>query len=240
MYCHACGQRVPAEAAFCPSCGTSLRRIAPRRQTIHPVWIVLTMLFFPPIGFILMWTSTDWPSDVKWALSGIFFPPFWLRFLWKVDWLPYVAGALLAGFVLDKALFGPLSAGGAIAIVLVIAMILLVTFGVQRSREEPQEPDLTPLQRAIEEKLDLSNEIIARIEADRSLDLVPARLPIHERYMEALNLRSQGQERFAHAAAPKDLIEANMELEGALNGLCSVQRELSEDGHRDTPDERLK
>jgi hypothetical protein len=194
--------------------------------------VVLSLLFFPPFGFVLLWAATDWPSDVKWAVSGIFFPPLWLRFLWKVDWLPYVAGALLAGFVADKAIFGPLSAGGAIAIILLIAVILLVTFGVQRSRERAQEPDLTPLRRAIEEKLDLSNEIIAQIEADRSLDLVPARLPIHDRYMEALNLRSQGQERFARAAALADLVEANYRLEGALAGLRSIQRELSDEGNR--------
>src|SRR5947209_10854460 len=133
MYCHTCGQRVPQGAAFCPSCGGSLQPIAPRRQSLHPVLVVLSMLLFPPLGFILMWAATDWPSDVKWAISGFFFPPLWLRFLWKVDWLPYAAGALLAGFVLDKALFDEFSFGGAMAILLVIAVVLLVTLGVQRS-----------------------------------------------------------------------------------------------------------
>src|SRR5947209_9022229 len=97
MYCSQCGQRLPATAAFCSRCGSAVGDVRrERRSGMHSLAIALALIFMFPLGVLLMWTASDWDSDVKWAITGLLFPPLWLRFLWKLPWLPYAAEALIA------------------------------------------------------------------------------------------------------------------------------------------------
>src|ERR687885_81273 len=110
MYCHACGRRIPAGSAYCSHCGAAQGRSAVRdRSGMNSALTVLALIIFFPVGLILMWCSTDWDDDLKWAISGLFFPPLWLRFLWKVPWLPYALGALLAALTIQGAVFHGIS-----------------------------------------------------------------------------------------------------------------------------------
>lgn len=195
----------------------------PPRSDLPSVLVALLLIFFPPLGLILMWTSTDWSSDVKWGLSGIFFPPLWLRFLWKVWWLPYAVGAILAAVTLQAAIFGGFSAAGAVAILTIIAIVLLLTLGSQRSGK-PEVHDLgAQLRQTIDDKLDLCNNLIADIEADLSLDLLPFNNPARARYTRALEMRSQGQELFQRATTQPQLVEADSRVSRALRELRSVR-----------------
>jgi hypothetical protein len=194
-----------------------------RSSEIPSVLVALLLIFFPPLGLILMWTSTDWSSDVKWGISGIFFPPLWLRFLWKVWWLPYAVGALLAAVTLQGAIFGGLSVAGAVAILTIIAIVLLLTLGSQRSGKQEVHDFGSQLRQTIDDKLDLCNNLIADIEADLSLELLPANNPARARYIRALEMRSQGQELFQRAATQPQLVEADTRISRALRELRSVR-----------------
>jgi hypothetical protein len=73
--------------------------------------------------------------------------------VWKVPWLPYAVGALLAAVTIQGAIFGGIAASGAIAILVVITVILLFTLGMQHPRK-PVSPQLSTEQcRVIEETL---------------------------------------------------------------------------------------
>jgi hypothetical protein len=175
-----------------------------------------------------MWTSTDWDSDVKWAISGIFFPPLWLRFLWKVPWLPYAIGLLLAGITLQAALFGNFSPAATVAILGTILVILMFTLGTQFPRKG-RRPQLSPRQtRAVEEKLNACDALIAEIESDLSLELLPITSPQRRRYARALELRAEGNELFRRADDPGELAAAEGRITGALRELRSIHDGITE------------
>ena len=69
MYCRHCGQPIPVDPTFCPRCGQPQgAQPAPVQGGINSAWIILAFIVFPPLGYILMWTSSHWSSAVKWAI----------------------------------------------------------------------------------------------------------------------------------------------------------------------------
>jgi len=75
MYCHACGGQIPAGSAYCSHCGVAQGNAPRHHSGAFSALVALLLVFFFPLGLILMWTSTDWNTDVKWAISGLFFSP---------------------------------------------------------------------------------------------------------------------------------------------------------------------
>jgi len=113
-----------------------------------------------------------------------------------VTWLAYSVGALLAAVTIQGAIFGGISAAGAIAILVVIAVLLLFTLGMQRTRK-PARVQLSAEQcRVVEENLHAYDDLIADIEAAFSLELLPTGSPERKRYGRALEMRSEGRELF--------------------------------------------
>jgi len=51
----------------------------------------MALLFFFPLGIVLMWVSTSWPATVKRAVTGAIVYPFGLYVLWRHTRLPRVA-----------------------------------------------------------------------------------------------------------------------------------------------------
>jgi hypothetical protein len=227
MYCHACGGRIPAGSAYCSHCGAAQGHLPRDRSGTNSALVILALIFFFPLGLVLMWTSTDWNTDLKWAISALFFPPLWLRFLWKVPWLPYAVGALLAALTIQGAVFGGISVVGAIAILTVITVILLFTLGMQRPRKRAGADMNEEQYRAVEEKLDACDDLIADIEADLSLELLPIGSPERQRYVRALEMRSEGRELFQRAATPRELVAAEGRVTGALRELRALRNGIA-------------
>lgn len=228
-YCRECGGMIPASSAFCSQCGAAQYEELRRRSHMSSFWVALALVLFPPLGFILMWTSTDWDSDVKWAISGIFFPPLWLRFLWKIPWLPYAIGLLLAAITLQAAVFGGFSPAATVAILGTIGVILMFTLGTQfpRGRRQPQ---LSPRQtRVVEEKLNACDALIAEIESDLSLELLPVTSPQRRRYARALEMRAEGNDLFRRAEDMRELAGAEGRITGALRELRSIREGITRD-----------
>lgn len=233
MYCHACGQLIPSDAAYCPRCGATQRGavLVPRRSyALHPAVIALALVFFFPLGLILMWSASDWDPDLKWAITGLIFPPIWLRFLWKIVWLPPLLGAGILFLVLRGMIEGGLSATAGIAILIVAAVILLATMPRKKgARGHPVGPS-TALREAIDDKLHICNDLITDIERTVALDLIPADSPIRQRYARALEMRSEGIEIFQRASAIPELVAADDRISQALNDLRSVRDGLPRSG----------
>ena len=230
MYCHACGRPLPADAAFCPNCGTARigAPVPPGPSTIHPAWIALLLVLFPPVGLILMWTSSGWESDVKWAISGIFFPPLWLRFLWKVPWLPYALTALVALLLLGNVLAEGLSIVAAVTILAVVAVLLVLVKPPARPRAPTSEGHPGRLRQTIEGKLDAINDLVADIEGTVALDLLPAGSALHERYRRALDTRTEALHLLDRAVSPRELYAVDDRANRALHELRAVRDGLAD------------
>jgi hypothetical protein len=227
IFCFACGRRVPADSTFCPYCGARQERAVPvarpSSSTLHPVVVAAFLLFFPPVGLILMWTSTDWDPDVKWGISGLFFPPLWLRFLWKVWWLPYAVGAFLAALILHAMIFGGFSTTGGIVILLLIAILLVLTSPRPSKPAEAPADVATGLREAIGHKLDLCHDLIAEIEQTVALDLLPADSPVRLLYARALEQRSEALDLLNRAASQRELLAVDERVSRTLSDLRAVK-----------------
>jgi hypothetical protein len=226
-YCYACGGRLSNGPRFCPHCGAAQGPVQHHRSTVPVVVVALMLLFFFPLGLLVMWTSTDWDDDVKWAISGLFFPPLWLRFLWKIWWLPYVAGVLAAALTIRGALLGGLSWTGGFAILAVIAVVLFITWSVQRSKQ-PDAVEIPDLTEAAEQALTACDEVIAELETNSVLALLPTSSPELAQYGHALELRSHGRELLERSATPRDVARAERRLSEALHELESLRDSLSD------------
>jgi len=186
------------------------------------LWIALTLVFFPPIGLILMWSSSGWSDDLKWGISGIFFPPLWLRFLWRIPWLAYAAMGGVAVLLVSAIRSGfPIVAAVAILIAVVVFLLLLKP-AQPAPRRKAQEPS-AELRRQIEAKVDACNDLIADIEGTVDLDLLPSTSPWRRRYNRALEMRSTGLGLLDEGgnlwAADQRLSEALLELRVVRKGL---------------------
>ena len=223
MYSHACGHEILAGSAYCSRCGVAQGSVPRHHSGMSSALVALMLVLFFPLGLILMWTSTDWNRDVKWAISGLFFPPLWLRFVWKVPWLPYAVGALLAAVTIQGAIFGGISASGAIAILVVITVILLFTLGIQHPRKQVRVQLSAEQCRVVEERLHACDDLIADIEADLSLELLPTGSPERKRYGRALEMRAEGRELFQQAKTPRELAVAEGRVTGALRELRAIR-----------------
>ena len=222
MYCSQCGHQLTAGAAFCSRCGTAVGGGSiQQRSGMHSLVIALALIFMFPLGVLLMWTSSDWDPDVKWAITGLLFPPLWLRFLWKVPWLPYAVEALIAVILANAVIQDAFSPIGAVAILVAVVVFLAALKPSPRGRRRADAPAM--LRAQAESVLQSCHDLIADIEDTRAFDLAPAGSAIHRRYTLALEVRSEGAYLLEHARSEADVARAKARLDHAFQELRSVR-----------------
>lgn len=239
MYCRNCGQQVPAGARFCPSCGADQEDSIGRPKGIATPWIILALLLFPPLGFLLMFTSSRWSDDTKWIVGGFFFTPLWARFLWQRPWPPIVKLGLLGAFLAaySVAMVALTGVGAAVWIVLVTIIVLffiLRSKGAQPRSQAAAAGSQTSLRGVVQSKLDSCHDLIAQIEEHTVFDFFPMTSPERKQYLEALEVRAEAMEMYEHAQTGQDLAAADQRATEALNELKSAQDALW--ARRDEPD----
>lgn len=230
MYCRHCGRSIPNDAKYCPACGLEQDGGMRSGHPLPSAVIILALILLPPLGLLLMWTSSRWSDDTKWLVSGLFFAPLWLRFLWRAHWPVAVklgaAGAFMIAFFLTLLVY----AGRGVALWLTLATLVLL-FVLFRSHfahpsaagEDTAERRLAARRQAVEATLDSCHAIIAEIEEHTVFDLFPPSSVQRRQYMEALEVRSHAMSLFQHAATQEDLAAAEARATEARNRLQSAQ-----------------
>jgi hypothetical protein len=231
VYCRDCGRPVPADARYCPSCGAEGEGAA-RREGISSAWIILAFLLFPPLGLLLMWTASRWSDDTKWFISGLFFTPLWMRFLWRQQWAVNVKLALLALFVLASLyawfVIAGLTAAVWMTIVTVVALWFIVRApGAQPRRKEGASSEApAAMRRVVQARLESCHDLIAQIEGNTVLDFFPLSSPARQMYLRALEARSEAMNVYEQARTAPELEVANMLAGEALSELKAAQDAL--------------
>lgn len=221
MYCRYCGSAIPADAAFCPHCGNSQPAKAVSKGGL-PDWLIVALLIFvPPLGWILMWTSSRWKVDVK---AVVTFPPAWPILFWRLSWPPLQRLALIAALVAATVLWfgsvaGPTAATAILFVIVVIAALVIMT---SRPREAP-DTGLDQLRQMIESKVDTCHDLIDQIERTLAFDLLPSDSPVRSQYMHALEMRSEGMALFERATTRPDLVAADARLSRAMEELRTAR-----------------
>lgn len=229
MYCRHCGAQIPDNSAFCPRCGTAQgehavtrSELAVQKQGIDSIWVILALIFFFPVGLVLMWTSSRWSSPTKWAISGLFFWPLWSVLIWNLPWPRPVRLALIAALIGGSEIFFALKGGaGAFWGTLVVTLLFLVLWVSQAARAEAPPPEETQagLRRIIESKLDTCHDLIAQVEDSVQLRMVPTDSPAARQYQHALEMRAEGVALYERATSRQDLVAADERISRALDRL---------------------
>lgn len=239
MYCRNCGQQVPADAKYCPGCGAEQGDSIHRPKGIATPWIILALVLFPPLGFLLMFTSSRWSDDTKWIVGGFFFTPLWARFLWQRRWSPAVKLGLLAAFlaaysVAMVAITGPTAAVWIVLVTVVALFFILRSKGAQPRARDEAAAWQSNLRGTVQAKLDSCHDLIAQIEEHTVFDFFPLPSPERRQYLAALEVRSEAMELYERADTGSDLAAADVRATEALNDLKSAQDVLW--ARRDVPD----
>jgi hypothetical protein len=231
LYCRNCGQQVPADAKYCPSCGAEQGDATRRPKGIATPWIILALILFPPLGFLLMFTSSRWSDDTKWIVGGFFFTPLWVRFLWQRPWPPIVKLGLLAAFLAAYSVAMVAFTGTSAAVWIVLVTVVALFFILRSKGAQPRSPDAastnqTSLRRLVQSKLDSCHDLIAQIEEHTVFDFFPMASPERRQYLAALETRAEAMELYEHADTGADLSAADTRATEALNELKSAQDAL--------------
>jgi hypothetical protein len=225
--CGSCGRALSPDDANCPVCGLGVGggvESGSARVRVDSVAVILALIFVFPLGLYLMWRSSDWSTGVKWGISGLFLPPLWGYFIWRLH------ASLALKLVLSTALVGLVElfdinaigiSGTALGIILVLNVVTLVlmaraSFGVEAEDRMRHH--------AIERKLDACHELIAQIE----LSPLPVGSRLHTTYLHALDMREEGAHLLDESLYKDCLREADSLLTGALAELTAVSRGLAE------------
>jgi hypothetical protein len=231
MYCRHCGQQVPADARYCPSCGADQGTTENRPQGIATPWIILALLLFPPLGVVLLFTSSRLSANTKGFLGGLFFTPLWARFLWQRPWPPAAKLALLAAFTaayfVALVAFIHLTAAVWVTILTIVALFFIVrSKGAQPRTRADTTTSRTSLRSAVQSKLDSCHDLIAQIEGHTVFDFFPMSSPERQQYLQALEVRAEAMDLYEHAATGPDLAAADARATEALDELKSAQDAL--------------
>jgi hypothetical protein len=231
LYCRDCGQPVPAGAKYCPGCGAEQGESIRRPKGIATPWIILALILFPPLGFLLMFTSSRWSDDTKWIVGGFFFTPLWARFLWQRQWPPAVKIGLLAAFlaayaVVMVAIAGPSAAVWIVLVTVVALFFILRSKGAQPQSQAGTATGQTNLRSVVQSKLDSCHDLIAQIEEHTIFDFFPMSSPERRQYLAALEVRAEAMELYERADTGSDLAAADQRATEALNELTSAQDAL--------------
>jgi predicted nucleic acid-binding Zn ribbon protein len=228
MYCRFCGTEIPADAVFCPRCGKAQDTDTERKSGI-PSWLIITLLiFFPPVGFILMWLS-HWKRAVKIAITGFLFPPIWLLLLWELPFSDEVKAGIIMALVAANSLWLKGAAGTTATIVFLIVTVVLGVLWIQSiRRSKPAVDDGTAaLRRLIESKVDTCHDLIDQIERMPAFELLPTEAPARRQYMHALEMRSEGMALYERATSRPDLVAADARLSRAMEELRTARDNAS-------------
>lgn len=223
LYCRKCGNPLAADAAFCQRCGAALQPPMTRSGSVNSALVIVALILFFPIGLYLMWAHSDWDADVKWGISGLLLPPLWTRFLWRARW-PLAIKVLLAAALLalvevvDVEVFGIAGSGPAAILIINILVTFLVARSVMNVRSEHGD-----LRAIIESKLDTCHQLIAEVEAGGEMELLPAGSSLRRRYIQALEMRSEGMSLFEGAQSRPDLVAADARISRALDELRATR-----------------
>jgi hypothetical protein len=231
VYCRECGQQVPGDAKYCPNCGADQGAAGRGPKGIATPWIILALVLIPPLGLLLMFTSSRWSDDTKWIVAGFFFAPLWTRFLWQRRWSPAVKLGLLAALAAAQFVtvlaFTSLGVAVWISILTIIALVFILrSKGAQpRSKSDPAHGQAA-LRGAVQSKLDSCHDLIAQIEEHTVFDFFPMESPERQQYLAALEVRSEAMDLYEHAGSGSDLTAADARATEALNELKSAQDAL--------------
>ncbi len=231
MYCHNCGLHLGEAANFCPRCGADQGQATRDTGGIATPWIILALILLPPLGLLLMFTSSRWSNDTKWWVGGLFFAPLWTRFLWRRRWPPAVKVGLLSvlavAYLLTVAAWTGASAAFWITVLTIIAVVFIVRSKGAQPREEAEGRTSQPaLRAAVRAKLDSCHDLIAQIEGNTVLDLFPLSSPARQRYVQALELRAGAMDLYERANNERDLRAADARANEALRELTAAQDAL--------------
>jgi hypothetical protein len=231
VYCRDCGQQVPEGAKYCPSCGADQGATGHHPKGIATPWIILALLLFPPLGLLLMFTSSRWSDNTKWIVAGFFFAPLWARFLWQRRWSPIVKLGLLAAFMaagfVTVLAFRGLNAAVWIFILTIVTLFFIIrSKGAQPRAEGGTATGQTSLRGVVQSKLDSCHDVIAQIEEHTVFDFFPMTSPERRQYLAALEVRSEAMDLYEHAGTGPDLVAADARATEALNELKSAQDSL--------------
>jgi hypothetical protein len=234
VYCRTCGFHIGDAAHFCPNCGAN--QDVPDRQSrgIATPWIILALILVPPLGLILMFTSSRWSEDTRWIVAGFFFAPLWTRFLWRLHWSRpvkiAVLGVLAVAYLATVWAWTGFTAAIWITLLTLVAVVLIVrSRGAQPRTDEGETGSQGTLRAAVEAKLDSCHSLIAQIEQHTVFDFFPPASPARQQYLRALELRTDAMDLYEKARNPHELQTADARATEALNELKTAQDALWSD-----------
>lgn len=185
--------------------------------------IVLALVLFFPVGLALLWKS-DWKEDTKWAVSGAFLWPLWIRFFLRQDWPSALKALVSVVLVLGyAALFTRLSG---VALLLIGLPTFVWTLWLAQSARE-RLPAAPPASEAAQRTLDHCHDVIAEIEGTIALDLLPpAESWLRDCYIRALEIRQEADKLLQSDGSAAGCNAAREKAELALSMLIKVREAL--------------
>lgn len=231
MYCRDCGQQVPEGARYCPNCGADQGATRHQPRGVATPWIILALVLFPPLGLLLVFTSSRWSDQAKWMVAGFFFTPLWARFLWQRRWPPTVKLALLAAFMAAYFLailsFTGVGSAVFISILTIVTLFFVIrSKGAQPRAQADDGAGWTNLRGTVASKLESCHDVIAEIEEHTVFDFFPMASPERRQYLAALEARSEAMDLYERAHTDADLAAADARATEALHGLKAAQDSL--------------
>ncbi len=194
-------------------------------KTNHNGLIVLSLVFVFPLGLFLMWKYATWRSEAKWCVASSFCWPLWARVLdrSRSQSVVWSIGGLLA--VAEIGLVVRLTP---IALLIGIFAAIASFAHLTSPRCESAQSDLMARGMA-EGELARSDCLVADAELSGQLELLPRTSPIHQQYLDALDIRDAGAKRLQAAESPSDITSADEQLATAVSKLLLVRQALMAD-----------
>lgn len=233
VYCRNCGHAIPADAHFCPHCGAAQHPFA-HSATDVPDWVaIMALIFFFPVGLILMWAGTRWSLNVKLTLTGFLFPPLWFvvlgRLLWRVPWSRQTKAIAVVATAAVLTLFflGVGSSSAALWTVLVCVIVgVLWVMTAPTQRKSKQDPNAN-VRRAIESDLDTCNDLIVEIEDELTSHPLEDDDPMLAQYVRALEMRTQAVDLLEQAHTRPDLVAVETRAARAIDALRATRDQVT-------------
>jgi hypothetical protein len=223
VHCRSCGLVVSPDSVSCPECRPGVW-LTPARVRTPSAAVILALIFVFPLGLYLMWHSSEWSTAAKWGISGLFLPPLWGYFIWRLHVGFALKLFLSAALVALVELFDSTVIGVSGTVQWFTALLNVLTLWlVARASFEADAADRMR-HRAIERKLDACHELIAEIE----LYPLPSGSPLRFTYLHALDMREEGARIFEDGVDKDHLAKANSRLTAAQAELSAILRGIPE------------
>lgn len=183
--------------------------------------IIAALVLFFPVGIPWMWAAARWKTETKWAVTGAFFWPLWIRQIWEQEWSEGLKVAAAAVLVVSYALL--------FVTHLALAGVLLVglpgfIWALNDSRQE-DEPD-SSMRDVVVALVERCDEAIVEIERGLGVDLLPIDSPIRKRYMHGLEMRREAVDLLS-STDTVDLAIARRKASEALSNFQATREALN-------------